>query len=74
MPKQCTLCGTPRPVLVRCQTDETQKWHFVCPGPCWRHVSGGVEDARGLEGRFPWYRYGGMVSPFFLWFEFWGGL
>jgi hypothetical protein len=25
-------------------------------------VSGGVEDAKGLEEEFPWYRYGGMVS------------
>ena len=24
-------------------------------------MSGGVEDAKGLEGEFPWYRYGGMV-------------
>jgi hypothetical protein len=24
-------------------------------------VSGGVEDAKGLEGQFPYYRYGGMV-------------
>jgi hypothetical protein len=28
-------------------------------------VSGGVEDAKGLEGEFPWYKYGGMVSRFF---------
>jgi hypothetical protein len=60
-PKQCTLCATPRPVLVRCQIDATAQWHFVCPGKCWKEVSGGVEDAKGLEGEFPWYRYGGMV-------------
>jgi hypothetical protein len=60
-PKQCTLCATPRPILVRCQIDETAQWHFVCPGKCWKEVSGGVEDAKGLEGEFPWYRYGGMV-------------
>ncbi|KAF1920871.1 hypothetical protein BDU57DRAFT_439706 [Ampelomyces quisqualis] len=61
MPKKsCTLCHTPRPVLVRCQIDESAHWHFVCPGACWRSVSGGVEDAKGLEGEFPWYRYGGM--------------
>ena len=60
-PKQCTLCHTPRQTLVRCQTDESGTWHFVCPGKCWYAVSGGVEDARGLEGRFPFYRYGGMV-------------
>ncbi|KAF2828603.1 hypothetical protein CC86DRAFT_319541 [Ophiobolus disseminans] len=60
MSKSCTLCSTSRPVLVRCQIDESQKWHFVCPGACWKKVSGGVEDAKGLEGEFPWYRYGGM--------------
>ncbi|EAT84197.1 hypothetical protein HBI56_108570 [Parastagonospora nodorum] len=59
-PKSCTLCDTTRPVLVRCQIDESAKWHFVCPGACWKSVSGGVEDAKGLEGQFPWYRYGGM--------------
>jgi hypothetical protein len=47
---------------VRCQIDESAQWHFVCPGACWKSVSGGVEDAKGLEGQFPWYRYGGMVS------------
>lgn len=34
-------------------------WHFVCPGACWKRVSGGVIDgdlAAGREG----YRYGGM--------------
>ena len=61
-PKECTLCHTPRHLLVRCQTDATLEWHFVCPGKCWHAVSGGVEDAKGLEGEFPWYRYGGMVS------------
>lgn len=60
MPKSCTICGTPRPVLVRCQIDETQTWHFTCPGACWRSVSGGEEDARGYEKEFPHYRYGGM--------------
>lgn len=33
---------------------------MVCPGKCWRDVSGGVEDAKGLEGQFPHYRYGGI--------------
>jgi hypothetical protein len=61
MPKSCTLCHTPRPVLIRCQIDATSTWHFVCPGACWKSVSGGVEDAKGLEGQFPYYRYGGMV-------------
>jgi hypothetical protein len=69
MTKLCTLCSTPRDILIRCQTDESQKWHFVCPGSCWKSVSGGVEDARGFEGKFPYYKYGGMVS-----LAFWGGL
>ncbi|KAH7400640.1 hypothetical protein DE146DRAFT_677389 [Phaeosphaeria sp. MPI-PUGE-AT-0046c] len=60
MPKSCTLCHHPRPVLVRCQIDESAQWHFVCPGTCWKSVSGGVEDAKGLEGEYPYYRYGGM--------------
>lgn len=59
--KPCTLCGIPRQVLVRCQIDETDKWHFVCPGKCWHSVSGGVEDAKGLKDEYPHYRYGGMV-------------
>ena len=58
--KPCTLCNTPRSVLVRCQIDETGIWHFVCPGRCWTSVSGGEEDARGYENQFPHYRYGGM--------------
>ncbi|KAH9859767.1 hypothetical protein IAQ61_011548 [Plenodomus lingam] len=69
MHKPCTLCHTPRPVLIRCQIDGTRTWHFVCPGKCWQSVSGGVEDAKGFEGQFPEYRYGGMVSfaSFFGW-------
>ena len=59
--KPCTICETPRPVLVRCQIDESGKWYFVCPGKCWQSVSGGVEDAKGFEGKHPYYRYGGMV-------------
>lgn len=59
--KPCTLCGTPRSVLVRCQIDETGRWHFVCPGKCWISVSGGVEDAKGFKAEHPHYRYGGMV-------------
>lgn len=58
--KLCTLCNTPRHVLVRCQIDETGIWHLVCPGTCWRSVSGGEEDAKGLENEYPHYRYGGM--------------
>lgn len=57
--KPCTLCSQPRDVLVRCQIDETGKWHFVCPGSCWKSVSGGVIDGDGGEGR-KGYRYGGM--------------
>ncbi|MCJ1407981.1 hypothetical protein MMC19_002053 [Ptychographa xylographoides] len=54
--KACTLCETPRDVLVRCRIDETQAWHFVCPGKCWNSVSGGVIDGPTK----PHYRYGGM--------------
>ncbi|KAA8570087.1 hypothetical protein EYC84_002421 [Monilinia fructicola] len=55
--KPCTICHTPRDVLVRCQIDETKKWHFVCTGKCWKDVSGGKVDG---DGRHPEYRYGGM--------------
>ena len=54
--KPCTICHTPRDVLVRCRVDESQTWHFVCPGKCWRTVSGGQID--GLDR--PHYQYGGM--------------
>lgn len=37
--KLCTLCQKSRNVLIRCQIDETSKWHFVCPGKCWRSVT-----------------------------------
>ena len=85
--KQCTLCSTPRDVLVRCQIDrpvlenpesdaeepdedndtpnptpgglKPGAWHFVCPGACWKRVSGGVIDGDLKEGR-EGYRYGGM--------------
>lgn len=57
--KPCTLCATPRDVLVRCQIDDTGKWHFVCPGKCWKEVSGGVVDGDKSEAH-RWYRYGGM--------------
>ena len=57
--KPCTLCDTPRDVLVRCQIDETGRWHFVCPGSCWKQVSGGKIDGDGDESH-QWYRYGGM--------------
>ncbi|ESZ91932.1 hypothetical protein SBOR_7677 [Sclerotinia borealis F-4128] len=55
--KPCTICHTPRDVLIRCQIDETKKWHFVCTGKCWKNVSGGEVDGDGIH---PEYRYGGM--------------
>ena len=58
--KACTICGVSRPVLVRCQVDESGRWHMICPGKCWRSVSGGSQDARGVKEEFPFYRYGGM--------------
>ncbi|KAI9727300.1 MAG: hypothetical protein M1828_006919 [Chrysothrix sp. TS-e1954] len=57
--KPCTLCQKPRDVLVRCQIDSTETWHFVCPGKCWKEVSGGVVDGDKTEIH-EWYRYGGM--------------
>ena len=57
--KPCTLCQKPRDVLVRCQIDESGRWHFVCPGLCWQRVSGGEIDGDGAEVH-QWYRYGGM--------------
>ena len=57
--KACTLCAKPRDVLVRCQIDETGQWHFVCPGTCWKRVSGGVIDGDDAE-QHEFYRYGGM--------------
>jgi len=47
--KPCTLCQQPRNVLVRCQIDSSGAWNFVCPGKCWRRVSGGVVDG-ALKG------------------------
>ncbi|KAF2155234.1 hypothetical protein K461DRAFT_266533 [Myriangium duriaei CBS 260.36] len=54
--KPCTLCHTPRDVLIRCQIDDTGTWHMVCPGKCWQDVSGGVDDG---DAAHPNYRYGG---------------
>lgn len=54
--KPCTICSTPRDVLIRCQIDSTSTWHFVCPGSCWGAVSGGVVDG---DAEHPYYRYGG---------------
>jgi len=58
--KPCSLCSTPQPVLVRCQIDSSGTWHLVCPGKCWKSVSGGTIDAAGHEDELPHYRYGGM--------------
>lgn len=55
--KPCTLCSTPRNVLVRCQIDDSKKWVFVCTGTCWTSVSGGKQDG---TRDFPHYKYGGM--------------
>jgi len=55
--KPCTLCHKPRDVLIRCQIDSSEAWHFICPGACWKRVSGGVVDG---DGSNDWYRYGGM--------------
>jgi hypothetical protein len=57
--KPCSLCATRRDVLIRCQIDESGKWHFVCTGKCWKGVSGGVVDGDGAE-EHKFYRYGGM--------------
>ena len=58
--KPCTLCSKPQPVLVRCKIDSTGTWHLVCPGKCWKSVSGGTIDAAGHKDEFPHYIYGGM--------------
>lgn len=55
--KPCSICEKPRDVLVRCRIDDTMQWNFVCPGSCWREVSGGIVD--GAEDK-PNYVYGGM--------------
>lgn len=57
--KPCTVCQTPRNVLVRCQIDSSQTWHFLCPGSCWVQASGGKIDGDGAEAH-KYYRYGGM--------------
>lgn len=55
--KPCTLCNRPRDVLIRCQINETRKWHFVCTGKCWQQVSGGSADG---DREHPLYRYAGV--------------
>ncbi|KAB2576322.1 hypothetical protein BFW01_g9121 [Lasiodiplodia theobromae] len=55
--KPCSHCGALRDVLVRCQIDESRAWVFICPGRCWRELSGGEIDG---DDEHPHYRYGGM--------------
>lgn len=62
--KPCSICEKPRDVLVRCRIDDTMQWNFVCPGSCWREVSGGVVD--GTEDK-PNYVYGGNVEEQARW-------
>jgi hypothetical protein len=57
--KPCSLCATRRDVLIRCQIDESGKWHLICTGKCWKDVSGGVVDGDGAE-EHKFYHYGGM--------------
>ena len=56
--KDCTLCSRSVDLLVRCQVDESRRWHMVC-GRCWQtdDVAGGVVDGSGAN---PHYRYGGL--------------
>ena len=54
--KPCDLCHALNDVLIRCRTDETLKWHFVCPAKCWKRVSGGEIDGPD----YPYYTYGGI--------------
>mmetsp|Transcript_3136 Transcript_3136/g.8940 ORF Transcript_3136/g.8940 Transcript_3136/m.8940 type:complete len:175 (-) Transcript_3136:892-1416(-) len=55
-PKSCTVCGTVKGMLIRCQIDESAEWHLLC-GRCWKEYSGG--ETEGTE-EFPHYRYGGV--------------
>lgn len=54
--KPCDLCQRRRDVLIRCQIDDTGKWHFVCTGKCWTQVSGGIAEGNRDH---PFYKYGG---------------
>jgi hypothetical protein len=54
--KPCDICQRRRDVLIRCQTDDTGKWRFVCTGKCWIEVSGGNKDG---DRSHPFYKYGG---------------
>lgn len=55
--KYCDLCHKTCDVLVRCQIDDTAKWHLICPKSCWKGVSGGIPDGTSDH---PYYKYGGM--------------
>jgi len=54
--KKCDTCDELKDLLIRCQIDESQKWHMVC-GKCWNKHSGGVPDG---DADHPHYRYGGL--------------
>lgn len=54
--KPCTLCQRPRDLLIRCQVDESGRWHMAC-GRCWVQHSGGKVDG---DTSHPHYRYGGL--------------
>jgi len=54
--KACSLCSKQVDLLIRCQIDQTRKWHMVC-GKCWKGVSGGVPDG---DAAHPHYLYGGL--------------
>ena len=63
----CAMVST-LTTMKRCQIDETGKWHLVCPGKCWKQVSGGVIDGDKSDDH-KFYRYGGVWknSKFVIW-------
>ena len=54
--KPCSLCQRRRDVLIRCQIDESKQWSFLCPGKCWRSVTGGTTHPSDYNRQ---YVYGG---------------
>jgi len=54
--KPCHECNKSVDLLVRCMTDETQRWRMLC-GKCWKQASGGIPDG---DADHPHYRYGGL--------------
>jgi hypothetical protein len=60
--KPCTLCSKSQPILVKCQIDSTGSRQLVCPGKCWKFVSGGTVDAAGHQDEFPYYRSGSVLK------------